>query len=79
MLWQCRCLQSAQPEVADELGEQSQNLLITGADLIASASGLYVYLPSIYKCKEKLKVIHPMELLDYSIHGVKLNLRGLVQ
>jgi glycolate oxidase iron-sulfur subunit len=64
-----------QPEVADELGEQKvQNLLNTGADLIASANpGCTLQITKHLQMQGKaIKVIHPMELLDYSIRGVKL-------
>jgi len=73
MLWQCRCLHLLQPEVADELGEQNQNLLNTGADLIAS--NYCCKLPSIYKCKGVLKVIHPM-VVGLLNCGVKSNLEA---
>jgi glycolate oxidase iron-sulfur subunit len=64
-----------QPEVAEELGKQKvQCLLNTGADLIASANPgctlqIRKYLPG-----QNISVMHPMELLDYSIRGEKLKL-----
>ncbi|ADI62926.1 (Fe-S)-binding protein [Trichormus azollae] len=64
-----------QPEVAEELGKQKvQYLLNTGADLIASANPgctlqIRKYLPG-----QNISVMHPMELLDYSIRGEKLKL-----
>jgi len=55
-----------------------QNLLITGADLIASVKGGTLQITKHLQMQGKvLKVIHPMELLLNC--GVKLNLRGLVQ
>ncbi len=64
-----------QPEVADELGQQKvQNLLNTGAELIASANpGCTLQITKHLQLQgKKIPVIHPMELLDYSIRGVKL-------
>ncbi|MDF5728324.1 MAG: (Fe-S)-binding protein [Rhizonema sp. PD38] len=66
-----------QPEVAEELGEQKvQNLLNTGADLIASANpGCTMQITKHLKLHGKeISVMHPMELLDYSIQGVKLEI-----
>ncbi|MDF5717203.1 MAG: (Fe-S)-binding protein [Rhizonema sp. NSF051] len=66
-----------QPEVAEELGEQKvQNLLNTGADLIASANpGCTMQITKHLKLQGKeISVMHPMELLDYSIRGVKLEI-----
>ncbi|MDF5725732.1 MAG: (Fe-S)-binding protein [Rhizonema sp. PD37] len=66
-----------QPEVAEELGEQKvQNLLNTGADLIASANpGCTMQITKHLKLQGKeISVMHPMELLDYSIQGVKLEI-----
>ena len=66
-----------QPEVANELGQQKvNNLLNTGADIIASPNpgcALQISKHLRYKDRQPL-VIHPIELLDYSIRGVKLNL-----
>jgi glycolate oxidase iron-sulfur subunit len=65
-----------QPEVAEELGQQKvQNLLNTGAELIASANpGCSLQIAKHLQLQGKtISVMHPMELLDYSIRGVKLN------
>ncbi|MBW4592011.1 MAG: (Fe-S)-binding protein [Brasilonema angustatum HA4187-MV1] len=64
-----------QPEVAEELGRQKvQNLLNTGADLITSANpGCTLQIRKHLQLEGKLiSIMHPMELLDYSIRGVKL-------
>lgn len=64
-----------QPEVADELGQQKvQNLLNTGADLIASANpGCTLQITQHLRLQgKKISIMHPMELLDYAIRGVKL-------
>ena len=64
-----------QPEVAEELGNQKvQNLLNTGADLIASANpGCTLQINKHLEMQgKKIDVIHPIELLDYSIRGIKL-------
>lgn len=64
-----------QPEVAEELGNQKvQNLLNTGADLIASSNpGCTLQINKHLKMQgKKIDVIHPIELLDYSIRGIKL-------
>jgi len=64
-----------QPGVADELGQQKvENLLNTGADLIASANpGCSLQIKKHLRLKGKeITLMHPMELLDYSIRGVKL-------
>lgn len=64
-----------QPEVADELGQQkAQNLLNTGADLIASANpGCTLQIGKHLQQQNKVfPIMHPMELLDYSIRGMKL-------
>ncbi|BAY99060.1 glycolate oxidase subunit (Fe-S) protein [Tolypothrix tenuis PCC 7101] len=64
-----------QPEVAEELGQQKvQNLLNTGAELIASANpGCTLQITKHLQLQGKnISVIHPMELLDYSIRGEKL-------
>ncbi|KZL50013.1 glycolate oxidase [Nodularia spumigena CENA596] len=65
-----------QPEVAEELGQQKvQNLLNTGAELIASANpGCTLQITKHLQLQGKsISVMHPMELLDYSIRGVKLD------
>lgn len=64
-----------QPEVADELGQQKvDNLLNTGAELIASANpGCTLQISKHLQLQGKeVPIMHPMELLDYSIRGVKL-------
>lgn len=66
-----------QPEVADELGQQKvQNLLNTGADLIASANPgcTLQIIKHLRQQDKKISIIHPIELLDYSIREVKLEL-----
>lgn len=66
-----------QPEVADELGKQkAQNLLNTGADLITSANpGCSLQISKHLKSQGKdIEIMHPMELLDYAIRGVKLKI-----
>jgi len=66
-----------QPEVAEELGQQKvQNLLNTGADLIVSANPgctlqITKHLPQQGK---KISIVHPMELLDYAIRAMKLEI-----
>ncbi len=64
-----------QPDVADELGQQkAENLLNTGAELIASPNpGCSLQIQKHLQIKgEEIKLMHPMELLDYSIRGVRL-------
>jgi glycolate oxidase iron-sulfur subunit len=67
-----------QPEIADELGKQKvENLTDTGADLIASANvGCTLQIRKhLDRTTEKpIPVYHPMELLDLSIRGEKLNI-----
>jgi glycolate oxidase iron-sulfur subunit len=66
-----------QPEVADELGQQKvDNLLNTGADLITSANpGCSLQIKKHLQLQGKeIALMHPMELLDYSIRGVKIEL-----
>ncbi|MGC1396074.1 MAG: heterodisulfide reductase-related iron-sulfur binding cluster, partial [Coleofasciculaceae cyanobacterium] len=66
-----------QPEVSDELGEQKvNNLLNTGADLIASANpGCSLQISKHLQLQgQKIALMHPMELLDYSIRGEKIKL-----
>jgi glycolate oxidase iron-sulfur subunit len=65
-----------QPEVADELGEQKvENLLNTGAELIASANpGCSLQIKKHLALKGKdVPLMHPIELLDLAIRGVKLH------
>ncbi|NLQ07229.1 4Fe-4S dicluster domain-containing protein [Cylindrospermopsis raciborskii LB2897] len=62
-----------QPEIARDLGEQkARNLLNTGADIIASANPGCSLQISKYLPDKKVSVMHPMELLDYSIRHQKL-------
>ncbi len=64
-----------QPEVANELGQQKvTNLVNTGADLIASPNpGCALQITKHLRNKDKQPmVIHPIELLDYSIRGIKV-------
>lgn len=68
-----------QPDVAEELGQQKvMNLLNTGAELIASPNpGCALQITKHLQLQGKeISVMHPMELLDYSIRGVKLEARG---
>ena len=64
-----------QPEVAEELGRQkTANLLNTGADLITSPNpGCSLQIQKyLTQQNSKTLLLHPIELLDYSIQGVKL-------
>jgi glycolate oxidase iron-sulfur subunit len=64
-----------QPEIAEELGEQkARNLVNTGAELIASPNpGCSLQISKhLEKQGKEMKVMHPMELLDLAIRGVKL-------
>lgn len=64
-----------QPEVAEELGQQKvTNLLNTGAQLIASANpGCSLQITKHLQLQGKeIPLMHPMELLDYSIRGEKI-------
>lgn len=64
-----------QPQVADELGQQKvKNLLNTGAELIVSANpGCTLQINKHLEGQEKvIPLMHPMQLLDYSIRGVTL-------
>ena len=66
-----------QPVVANELGEQKvRNLTNTGASLIASANpGCSLQISKHLQLQGKnLPIIHPIELLDYSIRGEQINL-----
>jgi glycolate oxidase iron-sulfur subunit len=65
-----------QPEVGNELGEMKvTNLTDTGAQLIASANvGCITQICKHLKLQNKnILLMHPMELLDYSIQGKKLD------
>lgn len=64
------------PEVGYELGEQKvTNLTDTGAQLIASANvGCITQIRKHLKLQNKnVQLMHPMELLDYSIRGKRLD------
>lgn len=66
-----------QPEVADELGKQkTANLLMTGANIIASPNpGCSLQIQKHLTNKNgKITILHPVELLDYSIQGVQLKI-----
>ena len=63
------------PQVAEELGQQKvENLTNTGAQLIASANiGCFVQISKHLQLQGKpVPVLHPMQLLDYAIRGIKL-------
>ncbi|MBF2027523.1 MAG: 4Fe-4S dicluster domain-containing protein [Oscillatoriales cyanobacterium C42_A2020_001] len=65
-----------QPDVAEELGRQKvQNLTNTGASAIASANiGCFVQISRHLKLQGKeVPILHPMQLLDYSIRGINLS------
>ncbi|MBD2102772.1 (Fe-S)-binding protein [Leptolyngbya sp. FACHB-261] len=65
-----------QPEIADDLGQQKvENLLSTGATLIASSNpGCSLQISKHLRIQGKqVPILHPIELLDYSIRGVKLD------
>lgn len=65
-----------QPEVADELGQQKvRNLRNTGAELIVSANpGCTMQINKHQQGQGTvIPVMHPMELLDYSIRGIALS------
>jgi glycolate oxidase iron-sulfur subunit len=64
-----------QPEVAGELGQQKvNNLLNTGAQLIASSNpGCSLQIKKHLQLQGKdIPLLHPIELLDYAIRGIKL-------
>jgi len=66
-----------QPNVADELGRQkAQNLLNTGASLIASSNpGCSLQIQKhLQRQGQSVPVMHPIQLLDLSIRGAKLKL-----
>jgi glycolate oxidase iron-sulfur subunit len=63
-----------QPETASELGRQKvTNLLNTQADLIASANpGCSLQIQKhLQEANSTVKLLHPIELLDYSIRQIK--------
>mgnify|MGYP005848083169 CR=1 FL=1 len=64
-----------QPDIADQLGQQKvENLLNTGAKLIASANpGCSLQLKKHLQLQGKtITLMHPIELLDYAIRGIKI-------
>jgi len=64
-----------QPETADELGKQkAKNLVNTGAEVIASPNpGCSLQIQKHLDMQESsVKLLHPIELLDYSIQGKKI-------
>ncbi len=64
-----------QPETADELGRQkATNLINTGASLIASPNpGCSLQIQKHLDLQNSpIKLLHPIELLDYSIQGKKI-------
>lgn len=64
-----------QPEIADELGDRkARNLAKTGAQAIVSPNpGCSLQIKKHLKKQGKdIQLWHPMELLDFSIRGVKL-------
>jgi glycolate oxidase iron-sulfur subunit len=64
-----------QPESADEIGaRKADNVLSTGADLIASANpGCTMQIGKMLRVRGKsIPAAHPIEILDASIRGVSL-------
>lgn len=64
-----------QPETADELGKQkANNLLNTGASIIASPNpGCSLQIQKHLELKgSEVKLLHPVELLDYSIRAKQI-------
>ena len=64
-----------QPETADELGRQKANNLVnTGASIIASPNpGCSLQIQKHLELQgSKVKLLHPIELLDYSIQGKQI-------
>ncbi|MEM6612318.1 MAG: heterodisulfide reductase-related iron-sulfur binding cluster [Cyanobacteria bacterium P01_C01_bin.72] len=64
-----------QPETADELGRQkAKNLVDTGAKVIASPNpGCSLQIQKhLDQQGSKVRLLHPIELLDYSIRGEKI-------
>lgn len=65
-----------QPKTADELGRQkADNLINTGASVIASPNpGCSMQIQKHLDLKDsKVKLLHPIELLDYSIQGKQIS------
>lgn len=66
-----------QPETADELGKQkASNLVATGANLIASPNpGCSLQIQKHLNLRNSnVKILHPIELIDYSIQGKKIEI-----
>jgi len=64
-----------QPNIADDLGQRKvNNLLNTGAKLIVSANpGCSLQIQKhLHQQGKQMPLVHPMELLDYSIRGETL-------
>jgi glycolate oxidase iron-sulfur subunit len=64
-----------QPETADELGKQKANNLVnTGASVIASPNpGCSLQIQKHLELQgSDVKILHPVELLDYSIRGEQI-------
>ena len=64
-----------QPETADELGRQKANNLVnTGASIIASPNpGCSLQIQKhLDRQDSEIKLLHPIELLDYSIRGEQI-------
>lgn len=69
-----------QPDVAEELGRQKvTNLLNTGASVVASANiGCFVQISNhLEKQGQVMPVLHPMQLLDMSIRGDRVQSNDL--
>ena len=68
-----------QPEIAKELGDRkANNLMKTGAKAIASPNpGCSLQIQKhLQKQGHEIQLWHPLELLDFAIRGVKLNLQN---
>jgi glycolate oxidase iron-sulfur subunit len=66
-----------QPGVAEELGQQKvTNLLNTGAKLIASPNpGCALQIQKyLHKQGQSIPLLHPVELLDCAIRGIKIKI-----
>lgn len=66
-----------QPDIADELGRQKvKNLLATGAVAIASANpGCALQIRKhLQNVEQQVPVYHPIQLLDWSIRGIAIQL-----
>ena len=66
-----------QPEIAEELGKQkTANLLNTGANLVASSNpGCSLQIKKyLDRQNSTTLLLHPIELLDYSIRGIQLEI-----